>query len=356
MSEFNNFTTAGKGYIIGDNHGVVDNREITINHFDQRYNLKERYEKGNEEYEYSAYCTGKFGNKAFKGCVPITFINVHSNNRFMYDHIHINVPENWYSELFFNDSIMKFKAKIKPYNRKDGTKDYSLIITEIYTDSTSKKTNIAYSNSLKFKTIDLNEETYNLALETIQTYHNETIAELVIRLLTMLDSSLSAIDPAIYSGFITNFILTQYFLNTSLNEQCNQNYIIRQLDIDILFDLAKIVSDVIIKINTNSNTMYKYKDIFGHICYICNYIQNINKNVSDYKKEKFKEYTNINNKVSEFGEKINQKDTNKMFDKLKKRHKDFGFNYPNDKNEMEKDLWCSVLSMAHHLGYIDLLA
>lgn len=357
MQDFNltNNGTQNHSVNVGENHGNIDNRVMNINHFDQRHNLKDRYDKGNEEFEYSAYCVGQFGNKAFKGCIPVTFINLHSNNRFMYDHIHINVPEKWYSELFFDGSIMKFKATIKPYNRGNGSQDYGLVITKIYTDSTSKKTNIKYSNSLKFNLINIYEDLYKLAKQTMEEYEQETIAELVIRLLTMLDSSLSSIDPAIYSGFITNFVLTQYFLNTSLNEQCNQNYIIRQLDKEVLSDIAKLVSNVIIEINMNSSSMYRYQDIFSHICYICNYIQKINKDVSKYKKEKFIEYTNVNNRLSEFGEKIEQKDTNKMFDKLKKRHRDFGFKYPENEKEMEKELWCSLLSMAHHLGYINLL-
>ena len=340
---------------VGENHGNIDNRKITINHFEQRYNLKDRYEKGNDEYEYSAYCVGKFGNKAFNGCVPVTFINLHSNNRFMYDHIHINVPKNWYSELFFDSSIMKFKATIKPYNRANGSKDYGLIVTEVFTDSASKRTCISYSNSLKFKPMNIEDDIYNLAIETINNYSQETIAELVIRLLTMLDSSLSSIDQAIYSGFITNFILTQYFLNTSLNEQCNQNYIIRQLDKEVLLDLAKIVSNIIMKININSDSMYRYRDIFSYICYMCNFIQKIDKDVSKYTKKKFEEYNDIYKKLTKFGEKIDQKDTNKMFDKLKKKHYDFGFKYPENEDKMEKELWCSLLTMTHHLGYIDLL-
>lgn len=43
------------GSIIGD-YGTVDNSVNITNHFNQRINLKERFEKGNIEHEYSAYC------------------------------------------------------------------------------------------------------------------------------------------------------------------------------------------------------------------------------------------------------------------------------------------------------------
>lgn len=341
------------GSIIGD-YGTVDNSVNITNHFNQRINLKERFEKGNIEHEYSAYCVGKFGSKAYKGCVPITFINIHSYNQFMYDHMHIDVPEDWYSELYFNNSIMKFKGVVNQYSRGNGTLDYSIKITEIYTDQTSKNTSVNYSNSLKFRNILLKEEHINeLKDYIINGMFQETLAEFTIRIFTLLDSALASIDNSFYSGFITNFILTQYFLNTSLNEQCNQIYIIRQLDKEILLDLALIVSNIIMTYNIDSNKLYKYKDLFSYVCNICNVLQNINKNCGEYNKGKNNEYIELNNNLNLFSTKINHDNTNKMFDKIKRRHRDFGFNFPENKNEFENELYINLIKLLCNLGYIN---
>ena len=345
--------------IIGD-HGTIDNSINITNHFNQRYNLKERFDAGNEEYEYSAYCVGQFGEKAFKGCVPVTFTNLHSQNKFMYDHLHIDVPKEWYSKLYFDGHIMKFKATVHDYNRSNKSKDYTLTITEIYTEDSSKQTDIKFVNSLKYPSFNISEENFNDGKYIIEEdYSQETIAEFTIRLLTMLDSSLASIDQSFYSGFITNFILTQYFLNTSLNEQCNQLYVIRQLDKDVLIDLALIVSDVIMKFNNGTESLYKYKDIFSHITYICNIIQNIDKNVNLKCKKNDNLYNEVSNNLETFGNKIGHNETKKMFDKLKKRHFDFGFKYPENEEELEKEkakLWNSLLTMFHNLGYVNILA
>lgn len=345
--------------IIGD-YGTIDNStNITINHFNQRYNLKERFDNGNEEYEYSAYCVGQFGEKAFKGCIPVTFTNLHSQNKFMYDHLHIDVPIEWYSKLYFDGHIIKFKAKVHDYDRKNKSKDYTLTITEIYTEDSSKQTAINFVNSLKYPSINIIKENFDDGKYILEKeYSQETIAEFTIRLLTMLDISLASIDQSFYSGFITNFILTQYFLNTNLNEQCNQLYIIRQLNKEILIDLALIVSDIIMKFNKGKESLYKYQDIFSHIAYICNILQKANKNASLRTNLNKNDYDEEYNNIKEFGNKIEHNETKKMFDKLKKRHHDFGFKYPKNETELDNEiysLWNNLLTMAHHLGYINIL-
>lgn len=258
----------------------------------------------------------------------------------MYDHMHIDVPKDWYSELYFNNSIMKFKGIVNQYKRGNGTEDYSIKITEIYTDQTSKKTLVNHSNSLKFRNINLkDEDIIELKDYIINSMFQETLAEFTIRILTLLDSTLASVDNSFYSGFITNFILTQYFLNTSLNEQCNQIYIIRQLDKEILLDLALIVSDIIMTYNIDSNKLYNYKDLFSYICNICNVLQNIDKDCGKYSRDKFKDYKSIKEYIELFGNKIEHNDTNKMFDKIKRRHRDFGFSFPENKNEFENELY-----------------
>ena len=103
----------------------------------------------------------------------------------------------------------------------------------------------------------------------------------------------------------------------------------------------------------------KYKDIFGHIAYICNILQKANKDITLKTTDNYKEYTDIDNSIKEFGRKIGHNETKKMFDKLKKRHYDFGFKYPENEEKLEKEknkLWISLLTMAHNLGYINILA
>lgn len=345
-----NFTLNGDyGSIKG-----IDNSVNIINHFEQRINLKDRFDSGNREFEYSAYCIGKSGNKAYKGCVPVTFINIHSCNEFIYDHLHIDVPNDWYSELYFDDNIMKFKGIVNKYERANGTYDYSIKLTDIYTDQISKFTRVNYSNSLKVKNIILtNEQNQELKDYIINDMLRETLAEFTIRIFTLLDSALASIDNSFYSGFITNFILTQYFLNTSLNEQCNQTYILRQLNKDILLDLALIVSNIIMMYNIDFDEIRRYKDLFKYTCNICDILQNINKDCSKYNKNNFSEYKSVNDNIGLFSDKIQQCNTNKMFDKIKRRHRDFGFTQCENKEDFINNLYINLIKLLCNLGYIN---
>ena len=355
---FENCTINGQaiGEVRGD---AIDNSDrsinYTINNFEQRLNLKERYNPDKPiKYEYSAYCVGKYGNKLFNNCVSITCVNLHSYNLFMYDHIHVNLPIKWYNDSIFDNNIIKFKGIVEEYVRSDGSKDYTIKVTDIL--CSSNRIIGIYNNSLKLQPINFSKQFLDSARKVIEEeLSKEIIFEFVIRLLTILDSSLCSQDELFYPGFVSNIILSYYFMNTNLNDLCQQKYLLRQLNKDILLDLGKIVSELIIKINEDKNSLYLWRHLFIKVSEICNVIQKIDKDLSKQNKKNRDDYKTVNDNIKLFGEKIDSNSTNKMFNKVKMRHIDFGFSYPESEEELKKyetTLWGSLCKMFYHQGYL----
>ena len=329
------------------------NTTINLNYYDQRLNLKER--DNGKEYEYVAYCVGLFKAKcikSLKNCVPITCVNLHSDYRFMSDHIHINLPQKFYDDSLFENNIIKFRGIVKPYKRGNGSEDYTIMITKVL--CTTNRIHGIWNNSIKLPTnINFTEKFYescdNWFEEECST---ETISEFVIRMLETIDISLCAQDNMFYPGFVTNIILSYYFLNGKLNDMCQQHYFINQLDREILIDLAKITSFIVIEINKKDNNLYLWKHMFMKLSDVCNVLQGIDKDISLKTKQNKEEYKIVNDNINNFIEKIGSENHNKVFDKLKNRHRDFGFRYPENIEEFNKKLKEDMYKMFYFKGYV----
>lgn len=336
-----------------NDYSINDSFNTTINYYDQRLNLKERND--GKEYEYVAYCVGLFKNdrKKLKDIVTVTCVNLHSDYRYMSDHIHIDLPQKIYDDSLFENNIIKFRGIVKPYTRKsNNTTDYTILITNVL--CTTNRIHGIWNNSIKLPdSINFTEKFFNSCNKWFEEEcSTETIAEFVIRMLETIDISLCAQDNMFYPGFVTNIILSYYFLNGKLNDMCQQHYFINQLDREILIDLAKITSYIVIEINKKNNNLYLWKHMFMKLSDVCNVLQGINKDISLKTKQNKDEYDNINNNINTFIEKINSEDHNKVFDKLKNRHRDFGFRYPEDVEEFNKELIEDFYKMLYFKGYI----
>lgn len=340
------------------NNHVDNSTNITINnHFEQRLNLKELYEHGNPIKEYIGYCVGRFGKKTFHGCVSVTFINVHSGNRFIHDHMHIDVPKKYYDEnkdYLFDGHLIRFKAIVYPYKRKDESIDYTLEIKDMIDVNRkifasglhSSKINTSYPDKDCIEIID------NIINDELDSYH-DSILEFVTRTSTKLDIMLLTLDSKECLNspdFISNAIKTQYFLNTKLNEQCNQDYMLRKLSTKALIDLAKIISNILISLSDDKD-FWLYRHVFKRIGDICNYIQGINMNTTLMNKNNREDYKPIYNSLKSFGEKICNDDSKRMFDKVRNRHFDFGFDYPEDPDKYNELLCKDLVRMLNYYGY-----
>lgn len=349
MNDINNSGRIGQIIETINGNNINDSYNTTINYYDQRLTLKERDD--GKEYEYVAYCVGlfKLARKSLKNCVSITCVNLHSQHRFMYDHIHINLPVEMYNDSIFENNIIKFKGICKVYQRSNGTLDYTIKVTKILC-STNRILGI-WNNSIKLPDVKFSKEYFEVNKDNIDTLSTETLGEFVTRMLDTIDISLCAQDDMFYPGFVTNIILSYYFLNGKLNDMCEQYYFISKLNRDVLIDLAKITSYIVIEINKREN-LYLWKQMFMKLSDVCNVLQGIDKDISLKTKENKKDYENINNNINNFIEKIGSEEHNKVFDKLKNRHKDFGFRYPEDVDKFNNELLEDLLKMFYFKGYV----
>lgn len=94
------------------------NTNIT-NNFNIRINLESRA-KENKTYEYTLFCLHEYkqSKNLPKDIIRITCINIHSENMFISDHIHIDFPKKLYDEYIYDYSVMTVKAKAYKYQRK----------------------------------------------------------------------------------------------------------------------------------------------------------------------------------------------------------------------------------------------
>jgi hypothetical protein len=351
------FQSNSGSQIFGDNGTINNSTNITINHYEQRLNLKELFEHKNPIREYIGYCVGKFGKKEFNGCVSVTFINVHSDNRFIHDHMHIDVPKEYYENNkydLFDGNIVRFKAKVHRYPRKDKTIDYTLKIKDII--DAKRKIFASGLHSSKINKYDPGENCVeiinNITNDDLDRYH-DLLLEFVTRVSTKLDIMLIGMDfkDCLKSpDFISNAIKTQYFLNTKLNEQCSQDYMLRKLSTESLIDLAKIISNIFISLSDDKE-FWLYKHVFKRIADVCNYLQGINKDCSLRNENNREEYNDINNTIKSFGENFNNNDSNRMFNKVRNRHFDFGFYYPEDPDKYNETLCRDLVRMLSYFGY-----
>lgn len=351
-SEYNNWTVNDSDNWFND-YSINDSFNTTINYYDQRKNLKDR--DNGKEYEYVAYCVGLFKNdrKKLKDIVTITCINLHSDYRFMSDHIHIDLPKKMYNESLFENNIIKFRGIVKPYKRSDESKDYTIEITKVL--CTTNRIHGIWNNSIKLpNNINFTEIFYNSCDKWFEEEcTTEKLAEFVIRMLETIDISLCAQDNMFYPGFVTNIILSYYFLNGKLNDMCQQNYFINQLSRGVLIDLAEITSYIIIEINKGNCNLYLWKQMFMKLSDVCNVLQGINKDISLKTKYNKDEYNDVNDNINKFIDKINSDNPNKVFDKLKNRHRDFGFRYPENVDDFKKELREDLYKMFYFKGYIE---
>lgn len=323
------------------------NKIININIYD-RFNLKER--NNGKEYEYDLFCINKYDRckKSINNHVVVTCINVHSNYKFMTDHIHVNFPEKLYDDSDAY-SLMKVKGIVYEYTRTNGTKDYSMIVTEILNRSNRMLGVVKNIFGVKFNKFD--RGSIDIYMNKIEEMDNNQLSELVVREVESIDSFLSASDM-FFPGFISNSIFTYYFLNTKLDYLEQQKLCVRYLPNEVLIDLGLLFSTVIRGINAGE--IYLWRHLFKKVSEICNVLQGVEKDLLMKTKSNRKDYDIIDINIKEFSNKIEAEQVKKNFTKIRIRNKDFGYLYPENVEEFKDAMKCNLISYALCRGYLQL--
>lgn len=301
----------------------IDN-SININNYNCRINLKNR--NNHKEYEYDVFCLFKSKTKSkFKKHIRVTCINIHSSNMFISDHVHIDFPEEFY-DRYYDHSLMKIKAIVQKYTRVNGTEDFGLRVTKII----SANNNIGlYGSQFGFNKVSVkSQDQYDFLKHiTFTEFSHEYLVEILSDQIGYFEGKLSNVNQ-LYSGFVSNMILTYYFANTRKSELEDKALYFHNISTDVIMDLIKLFSDLIYKINIGKIFMWRH--LIQEVNLVCNVFQGINKPIEKINKKGQEENDELNNNINKFAEKIESKETKKIFDKIRLRNKDFEYEYPED--------------------------
>lgn len=330
------------------------NTNIT-NNFNVRINLESR-SKENKTYEYTLFCLHEYkqAKNLPKNIIRVTCINVHSENMFISDHIHIDFPKKIYDEHIYNYSVMTVKAKAYKYKRKNGTYDYGLIVTKVVTAINKLGRGFEGKYGIKSLYSSKTDKDKDVRECFKYVYNNETSELALAETLTTQISYLEGIiaeSCCIYSGFLYNMIMTNYFANSYKRDLENKSLYLHNLERDVLIDLLQIISNLLFKINNGEIFMWRH--FMQNLNELCNVVQGIEYSITNLKNET-KEYIKVNNNIKEFANKVESKENRKMFNKIKVRNEDFEYQYPKDIDKYKEQLHDYVLWFMFSQNYFDI--
>lgn len=301
------------------------NTHIT-NNFNIRVNLESRAKDG-KTYEYTLLCLHEYerAKNVPDDIVRVTCVNVHSDCMFVSDHIHIDFPKKLYDEIAYNYSIMKVKAKAYEYSKGKNV-DYGIKVTKI--ESAVNRLGHyegKYGTKVLPKIKSDKEKDQREFFKHI--YLNESSHEYLIEILSKQINYLEGIiteSNQIYSGFLFDMIMTYYFANDYKYELETKSLYIHNLDKEIILELLQLLSKVIFKINNGEIFMWRH--LLIEINELCNVFQGIDRSISK------------TTDISKFINKIQSVETRKIFDKIKRRNEDYGYQYPKSIDKYKEQL------------------
>lgn len=324
--------------IHGDHNSINNSINITYNiivNINQRENLKDKQD--GKTYEFTMFYINEVNYLKQKGYKFAICTNLCYNYEFMSDHVHVRFRDNMICD-YFNLKLITVKGKVYKYKRKDGTYDYAINVEEIIDVSDR----ICHSN---FKIYDkvIDSDSFDEIFDNCQ---KEMLCDMVQNQLSLLDISL-AVNGQIRPGFVTGIILTRYFLNTQLRSLVNQQSVLRKARKECLIDIYKLTSYIIYSIDKGE--IYKWDKLLSELNLICNYLQGVfinNKERTESDREKI--YDNLKS----FGEIVGSVDVKQLQNMNRVYNKNYGFRYPDNKDQFEEELRCRVLRYMLTKGYI----
>lgn len=235
---FNN-NNIDRNICVVENNGTV-NQNTTINNYNQRINLSNR--NNGQEYEYDMFCIGRYKHdkKPIDGYVRVICINIHSNHMFVADHIQIDFPKEKFDDYMFNYSLIKVKGVVRQYIRANGTVDFTLTINDVISinNRIGNYKNMFGIRKTAPSTEDMREY---FRYETLNLFSHDLLVEILSEQIGYLEGQVAMANQT-HSGFISDMILTYYFLNTKKTDIENKSLYLTLLDTEILYDLLFIVS------------------------------------------------------------------------------------------------------------------
>lgn len=335
MSDYRINNDSVRSQINGDNGKIIDQSLNITNNYNIRVNLQERAKSG-KVYEYTLFCLHEYkrAKNVPKDIVRVTCINVHSDNMFISDHIHIDFPKRLYNEAAFNYSIMRIKAKAYEYTRTNGTKDLGLIVTKI--ESAINRIG-HYDGKYGTKVLPVLKTDEQLDQREFFKYiysydfSHEHLCEILSKHISYLEG-LIAVPNQLYSGFLADMILTYYFANDYKQELETKSLYFHNLNREVIIDLIQLLSKLSFKIN--NGVIFMWMQFMMELNEICNVLQGIDNNIC-YIKDKKNE---LNKNIEKFADKIESKETRKIFNKIRIRNEDFEYRYPKDEGKYKEKL------------------
>ena len=338
-------------HVQGDltNNGIFNqDNSININNYNCRINLINR--DNGKEYEYDLFCICKYKNSKnnTRDHIRVTCINIHSSNMFVSDHVHMEFPEKMYDN-YYEHSIMKVKAKVYKYIRANGTEDFGLVVTKII--SCNNRIGL-YGNQfgLNNKPNESNDVYEYMKYMVFNTFTHGGLVEILSEQIGYIEGKISVANQ-LYSGFISDMILTYYFANTRKEDLENKLPFFYNLNDDVLFDLIKMLSKLMYKLNTGE--IFMWRQFIQEVNLLCNVFQGIEIPMSNVnKKIKTDKVVKLNNNIKLFATRIDVVDVKKMFGKIRLRNKDFEFEYPEDIQKFNDELDSYVVWYFMNKGYV----
>lgn len=142
-------------------------------------------------------------------------------------------------------------------------------------------------------------------------YNNEiselTLAETLTTQISYLEGIIAE-SCCIYSGFLYNMIMTNYFVNKYNRDLENKSLHLHNLERDVLIDLLQILSNLLFKINIGDIFMWRH--FMQNLNELCNVVQGIEYDITNLK-NKSTEKDAVDNNLKKFANKIEYKETKK---------------------------------------------
>lgn len=352
------------GKIIGhnDNSTNVNIEKIELN----KYVLNKDEKDPKKRFPLKSLCDGKehiftmyyLHDSKFKNDLPkdhdrILCLNVHHEMMFIADHIHVNIPLDLYYEIKHH-SILIVEGYVKPYKRINGTEDYNIYITEIISNRFGIENltdNMFMMRYINFTKVEhdkyLDKSNFEIFKTMLKRKSKPELDSMLVTLFSMLDNGLGS-SNSLPNSFLSNFILTQYFLNERLFELMDHRYFINELSKDSVIDLIKITSWIITRYNNTIWGFDKWLQFFKEVSQVCDFIQGVNINLLSDNTKELKSI--MTNNIKEFKKKCKiENNVGSLVQKIKLRHEDFRFD-DSSFNHLDDSLWSSFMTFAYRTG------
>lgn len=293
----------------------------------ERPGLKEL--KGKGERVFYGFCLGSSQFKSkYEGYVNILVVNIHYNNTFKADHLHLHVKEEIYND-YYKNKIIEFTAEVNPY-LQDNEECYSLIVSKINRCYDQFNIEDYYIPECLFdddvELIRYKDEYFELPIENRRKILFNLFKEI----------NLLFYREGICNNFISDFILMHFLFNKDYRILSLKDYEDINIPEESVIQLSLLCSRILFVVQ--NKYINDYKSLFDLICDIINKYQGIYRKFTKNKDiDELRDFCLTNN--IPYGSKI--------YSLVKRRMNNYEFNEVKSENEIHDlyfILWCQFKS------------